>query len=94
MLLLLALSAAMALHAPEEASRSAPSQPQHREVTYADVRDSLALGCSGGNQGFCYELARMLLKGLGGPAEPERAHSLLRQACAKGFVRACAAEAH
>ena len=94
MLLLWTLSAGMALQAPDRASGYAPGQPQQREVTYADVRASLALGCSDGNQGFCYELAKMLLKGLGGPAEPERARSLLRQACAKGFVRACAAQAH
>jgi TPR repeat protein len=92
MLMVWALSAAMALRSPDGASQSAPGQSQQREVTYADVRGSLALGCSGGNQGFCYELAKMLLKGLGGPAEPERARSLLRRACAEGFVKACAAQ--
>jgi TPR repeat protein len=92
MLLLWTLSTGLALQAPERISQSAAGQPQHREVTYADVRASLALGCSDGNQGFCYELAKMLLKGLGGPAEPDRARSLLTRACTEGFVRACAAQ--
>jgi TPR repeat protein len=92
MFVLWILSAAIAVQPPDDASVPAPGQPLHREVTYADVRASLTLGCNGGNQGFCYELAKMLLKGLGGPAEPDRARSLLRHACTKGFIRACAAQ--
>jgi TPR repeat protein len=91
-LLLWTLSAAMALHLADADSASGAAGPNHRAVTYSDLRKSLELGCSGGNQGFCYELAKLLRRGLGGPADPDRARDLLKEACKKAFVRACAAQ--
>ncbi|HEY8434926.1 MAG TPA: hypothetical protein VIK68_09985 [Sphingomicrobium sp.] len=49
---MLLLSAAIAFAAPVAADQFAAGQPRQSQVTYADIRASLALGCSDGNQGF------------------------------------------
>jgi len=56
----------------------------------ADLRKSAELGCRNGDQSFCVDLASLLWRGVGGPADIPRAKELLEVACRKGYARACA----
>ena len=56
----------------------------------ADLRKTAELGCRNGDQGWCVDLASMLWRGVGGPADLPRAKQLLGVACRKGYARACA----
>jgi TPR repeat protein len=55
----------------------------------ADLRNSAELGCREGQQSFCVDLASMLWRGVGGPADIPRAKGLLEEACRKGYAPAC-----
>lgn len=55
-----------------------------------DLRKSAELGCRDGQQSFCVDLASMLWRGVGGPADIPRARELLEVACRKGYAPACA----
>ena len=56
----------------------------------ADLRKGAELGCRDGQQSFCVDLASMLWRGVGGPADIPRAKELLEAACRKGYAPACA----
>src|SRR4051812_9180909 len=46
----------------------------------ADLRKTAELGCRNGDQSFCVDLASMLWRGVGGPADQPRAKELLELA--------------
>lgn len=46
--------------------------------------------CKAGNEPYCVELAKMLIAGLGGEKQEERAKLLIENACKKEYEPACA----
>jgi uncharacterized protein len=59
-------------------------------LMHADLRKTAELGCRNGEQSWCVDLASMLWRGVGGPADIARAKELLEVARRKGYARACA----
>jgi TPR repeat protein len=66
-----------------------PVETPERAKMHRIMREQFTAECHKGHQAYCYELGRLMQRGLGGPADADAARRLFERACRGHVTDAC-----